>query len=46
MTQCKSCNSYNIKIETVPFNEDFDNVLKIFTCLDCGHEENELINIQ
>lgn len=46
MKQCKVCNSKNIKIETTPFNEDSDNIFKVFVCLDCGYKEDELINIQ
>jgi len=41
--KCKKCNSLNVKKETKDLNSD--NIVYIYICQDCGHQENKVINI-
>ncbi len=45
MKTCEKCHSEKIQEETKSF-EDLHNIVKIFSCLDCGFEKTVLINIQ
>ena len=45
MKTCEKCCSEDIKVDVKSF-EDLHNIMQVFTCLSCGFEKTDVINIQ
>lgn len=45
MKTCIKCGSSKIKVDTKNVEGDFQKVLKVSICLNCGYEHKDILNI-